>query len=71
MSKSKRELSEVDKRYNDGYRKGKEERLDYEALKDRYIYLKLGGEWDLLTTDARNVYLAGFEDAMKTLGVKP
>lgn len=71
MSKPKRELSEFDKRYNDGYRKGKEERLDYEALKDRYIYLKLGGEWDLLTTDARNVYLAGFEDAMKTLGVKP
>lgn len=71
MSKSKRELSEFDKRYNDGYRKGKEERLDYEALKDRYTYLKLGGEWDLLTTDARNVYLAGFEDAMKTLGVEP
>lgn len=71
MSKPKRELSEFDKRYNDGYWKGKEERLDYEALKDRYIYLKLGGEWDLLTTEARNVYLAGFEDAMKTLGVKP
>lgn len=71
MSKPKRELSEFDKRYNDGYRKGREERLDYESLKDRYIYLKLGGEWDLLTTDARNVYLAGFEDAMKTLGVKP
>jgi hypothetical protein len=71
VSKSKREPSEVDKRYNYGYRKGKEERLDYEALKDRYIYLKRGGEWDLLTTDARNVYLAGFEDAMKTLGVKP
>lgn len=71
MSKPKRKLSEFDKRYNDGYRKGREERLDYEALKDRYIYLKLGGEWDLLTTDARNVYLAGFEDAMKTLGVKP
>lgn len=71
MSNPKRELSEFDKRYNDGYRKGKEERLDYESLKDRYIYLKLGGEWDLLTTDARNVYLAGFEDAMKTLGVKP
>lgn len=71
MSKPKRELSEFDKRYNDGYRKGKEERLVVEPLKDRYIYLKLGGEWDLLTTDARNVYLAGFEDAMKTLGVKP
>lgn len=40
-------------------------------LRERFHYLKLGGEWDLLTTDARNVYLAGFEDAMKTLGVKP
>lgn len=71
MSKAKRELSEFDKRYNDGYRKGKEERLDYEALKERYVYLKLGGSWDMLTTDARETYLAGFEDAMKTLGVRP
>ena len=30
-----------------------------------------GGSWDMLTTDARETYLAGFEDAMKTLGVKP
>lgn len=44
---------------------------DHETLKERYVYLKLGGSWDMLTTDARETYLAGFEDAMKTLGVKP
>ena len=42
-----------------------------ESLKDRYIYLKLGGEWDKYNYDSPDDYLAGFEDAMKTLGVKP
>ena len=39
------------------------------SLKDRYNYLKLGGKWDRL--ESADDYLAGFEDAMKTLGVDP
>lgn len=44
---------------------------DADALKARYEYLRLGGSWDMLTTKARATYIAGFEDAMKTLGVEP
>lgn len=40
-------------------------------LKARLQYLRLGGSWDMLTTESRATYIAGFEDAMKTLGVKP
>lgn len=65
------EKSKLDTDYERGFEAGEKTRPDLAALRARYIYLKLGGEWDLLTTDARNVYLAGFEDAMKTLGVKP
>lgn len=43
-----------------------------EGLKARYAYLKLGGAWDRVPlSDNGEQYLAGFEDAMKTLGVKP
>lgn len=68
---SKHEKSDLDKQFESGYRRGRDERPDYKSLRERYIYLKLGGSWDMLTTGARETYLAGFEDAMKTLGVKP
>lgn len=68
--KSKMDV-EYERGYAAGHRAGIETTTDAKALRDRFNYLKLGGSWDMLTTDARETYLAGFEDAMKTLGVKP
>lgn len=68
--KSKMDV-EYERGYAAGHRAGIETTTDVGALKERYNYLKLGGSWDMLTTAARETYLAGFEDAMKTLGVKP
>lgn len=65
------EKSKMDKDYEMGFEAGKSLRLEVTELKARYQYLRLGGSWDMLTTEARAVYIAGFEDAMKTLGVKP
>lgn len=41
------------------------------SLRERFNYLKLGGSWLKYGTTDADLYLAGFEDAMKTLGVKP
>ena len=49
--------------------------LDYQhrkELKTRYEYLKHGGEWQRQVDHAtQDRYVAGFEDAMKVLGVLP
>lgn len=66
------EQSKFDEGYDRGFNAGVEsvKSTDYsEDLRKRYHYLRLGGRWDC-EHDAEG-YLAGFEDAMKTLGVKP
>lgn len=68
---SKHEKSDLDKQFESGYRRGRDERPDYKSLRERYIYLKLGGMWLKYGMTDADPYLAGFEDAMKTLGVKP
>ena len=57
--------------YEDGYKErgGEPSTFDFSELRGRYEYLRAGGEWD--RDEQPNAYLAGFEDAMKTLGVKP
>ena len=69
-----------DEGYDDGTSEAHEEHKkdpvpQADELRARYHYLKYGGEWDLIdyghaTTKAEN-YIAGFEDAMRILGVKP
>lgn len=66
--KSKMDV-EYERGYAAGHRAGIETTTDVEALKERYNYLRLGGSWD--KQRQADDYLAGFEDAMKTLGVKP
>lgn len=68
--KSKMDV-EYDRGYAAGHRAGIETTTDVEALKERYNYLLLGGKWQRRVVDCEDAYLAGFEDAMKTLGVKP
>jgi hypothetical protein len=60
-----------DNGYDNGYEDvpGKDCDHDTEALKGRYEYLCAGGTWQL--EGQPNPYLAGFLDAMKTLGVTP
>jgi hypothetical protein len=63
--------SKLDSDYERGFEAGKSLRPSEVELKARYGYLKYGGEWDKHHYDSPDDYLAGFEDAMKTLGVKP
>lgn len=65
------EKSKLDTDYERGFEAGEKTRPDLAALRARFEYLRLGGSWDMLTTESRATYIAGFEDAMKTLGVKP
>lgn len=72
---SEYEKSQFDEGYDRGFNAGAESAEStgsaYE-LRNRYHYLKLGGTWDRVPlSDNGEQYLAGFEDAMKTLGVKP
>lgn len=63
--------SHMDIHYNRGYQKGledgRDENVSLSTLKERYNYLAKGGMWD--RSEAEDKYLAGFMDAMKTLGV--
>ena len=65
------EKSRFDEGYESGFEAGKSERSIPNDLKARYAYLKHGGSWDLQTNIEENKYLAGFLDAMKTLGCQP
>lgn len=63
--------SYMDTHYNRGYQKGledgRDENVSLSTLKERYNYLLKGGMWD--RSEEEDKYLAGFRDAMKTLGV--
>ena len=67
--------NEFDRSYNRGYAagyaSGKETVPSLEAIQARYEYLRLGGQWHRRTVDTEDAYLAGFEDAMKVLGLLP
>lgn len=79
--------SDLDDKYNegvdDGYSEGKEDAIKaltrangfaLAGLKKRYEYLRLGGAWQVNaghTKYDRELYLAGFEDALRAAGVKP
>lgn len=67
------EKSRFDEGYESGYKQGAAEAPSKQELLARYEYLRLGGEWqtDFGKTSLRDVYLAGFEDAMRAAGVKP
>ena len=71
------EQSKFDEGYDRGFNAGVEsvKSTDYsEDLRKRYAYLKLGGSWQVdcdRDDQPAGSYLAGFEDAMKTLGVTP
>lgn len=41
------------------------------SLRERFAYLKAGGSWLKFGTYDTDLYLSGFEDAMKAVGVKP
>ena len=72
MSKSKKDVD-----YERGFRAGKAEAVKQletlEVLRERLNYLRLGGSWqvDSAHESTTGIYLAGFEDAMRTLEVKP
>jgi hypothetical protein len=66
--------------YDDGYDDGVEdqrERAEHEAdqsvaleaIQARYEYLRKSGQWQRETTG--DLYVRGFEDAMKVLGLLP
>lgn len=65
--------SEFDRVYNSGFKAGRESAVTTLALRERYEYLRKGGEWQtyLKSQVDRELYLAGYEDAMRQLGVKP
>lgn len=63
--------SKMDEAYERGYEAGLRKSADRTALGLRYEYLKIGGKWQVDAQHSTRDYLAGFEDAMKTLGVKP
>jgi len=67
------EKSKFDEGYEAGFEAGKALRLEVIDLKARYLYLRLGGSWqvDSAHESTTGIYLAGFEDAMRTLEVKP
>lgn len=61
------EKSLFDKAYDKGYRKGREDSVPVKAGLTRLAYLEMGGEWHRETTG--DLYVQGFKDALKTLGV--
>lgn len=61
--------SEFDKAYNRGYAEGKKSVPSFEAIQARYEYLRKSGQWQRETTG--DLYVRGFEDAMKVLGLLP
>jgi len=66
------EKSQYDEGYDRGYEAGKSERPSIGPLLKRYEYLRNGGEWQtyLKSQADREMYLAGFEDAMRVLGAR-
>jgi hypothetical protein len=70
--------AQMDKDYERGYAAGRlkgrsETALYLRTLDERLNYLKKGGRWGLPNFDnvePERAYVEGFEDAMKTLGVK-
>ena len=64
------EKSKFDEGYEAGFEAGKSLRLEVIELKARHAYLKAGGEWHKYNYEPDG-HLAGFEDAMETLGLKP
>jgi hypothetical protein len=68
------EKSKFDEGYDRGFNAGAESTKSTgvaDELRTRYAYLKSGGSWAAGGDTTSPNYLAGFEDAMKTLGVKP
>lgn len=65
--------TEFDRSYNRGYAagyaSGKESVPSLEAIQARYEYLRKSGQWQKETTG--DLYVRGFEDAMKVLGLLP
>lgn len=62
--------SKFDEGYEMGFKSGFNTRKDSEPAKDalkRLHYLEHGGEWHRETTG--DLYVQGFKDALKTLGV--
>ena len=67
------EKSQFDEAYDRGFNAGAESAKSTGVageLRKRHEYLKLGGAWHKVS-DQEDSYLAGFEDAMKVLGVTP
>ena len=58
-----------DEGYNAGFIEGeaRTEEFEVEEALARYVYLQNGGEWHRETTG--DLYVQGFKDALKTLGV--
>lgn len=65
--------SKFDEGYESGYEAGTKAQPDKQAIRARYEYLRLGGEWQVsfFRKTERECYLAGFEDAMRAAGVVP
>ena len=66
--------SKFDEGYESGYEAGTKAQPDKQAIRARYEYLRLGGEWQANTGHTafdRELYLAGYEDAMRAAGVRP
>lgn len=68
--------SKFDEGYESGYEAGTKAQPDKQAIRARYEYLRLGGEWQAnfdrkMGAFERELYLAGYEDAMRAAGVVP
>lgn len=65
--------SKFDEGYDSGFEAGVKEQPDKQAIMERYNYLRCGGEWQTYLKSAadRELYLAGFEDAMRAMKVTP
>lgn len=61
------EKSLLDEGYEFGYAAGLKARPEIKDAKERLYYLQQGGEWQRDTEG--DLYVAGFQDALKTLGV--
>lgn len=61
------EKSLLDEGYKFGYAAGLKARPEIKDAKERLAYLQNGGEWHRETTG--DLYVEGFKDALKTLGV--
>ena len=61
------EKSRFDEGYDLGYESGLKARPEIKDAKERLYYLQQGGEWQRDTEG--DPYVAGFQDALKTLGV--